>query len=101
MRPSPVGGTIEGSPPYATLREPCFSFGVCIGTFSETAEIDCESLPHENLAEIGYVANTARRHDAAEPVTGPGHTPHGAACDQGPSLAHAARPQFHGCPLGS
>ena len=28
----------------------------------------------ENLAEIGCVANTARRHDAAEPVTGPGQT---------------------------
>jgi hypothetical protein len=74
MRPSPVGGTIEGSTPYATLREPCFGFGVYIRTFSETAEIDCESLPHENLAEIGCVANTARRHDAAEPVTGPGQT---------------------------
>ena len=58
MRPSPVGGTIEGSTPYATLREPCFGFGVYIRTFSETAEIDCESLPHENLAEIGCVANT-------------------------------------------
>jgi hypothetical protein len=84
MRPSPVDGTIEGSPPYATLREPCFGFGVCIRTFSEAAEIDCESLPHENLAEIGYVADTARRDNAAEPVTGPGQTPRCAACDQGP-----------------
>ena len=48
---------MEGSTPYATLREPCFGFGVYIRTFSETAEMTAETaMPAAMIPKrlVGY-----------------------------------------------
>ena len=73
---SPVRRTLKSSAPHATFCRPCFHFGVRIGTLSEATEIDCESLTHESLTEIGHAVYAAIRDNAGKPVARARHTGH-------------------------